>query len=280
MLSNAYEHITNTMDYEIIDMDMGIIKVEFLGIEVIIDDNGDKMFQPIPLKHQFDIAAQTETDNSKQWFDGKWGRYFETHPESFKVIDGQIWASMKLFDRMVITMLSKFLCAVESWLDGEEDWKRHFEEFIYVRCDPKFEQDDRIVKVGRAMNLYGRNAGYQQHGKEGNPDTIYALFHVKYGSPAEKRIKAIFRKHCGKKPKKSKSGEKLKAEHFYVSDATTDKEYVDTLYDLAQTFSDEWNKANELIDFWWLRDYEADEVKDSYNAFVLKCMPWARVSKK
>lgn len=280
-MSAAYEHLMNAKEFQLIEED--VIMIEFLGVKVCLSIDFE-WFLPLDLKIEFDTIAQTESAGIQfaynGWFKPKWGRYFEAHPQDIKDVDGMTYVSMRLFDRIVITMLSKFFAAVSSWMDGEEDWKRHFEELIYVRCDPEFEKDDRIVKVGRTMNLYGRNANYKQHGEEGNPDTIFALFHVKFGSPAEKLIKQLFKKRCGKKPKLSKSGKKLKPEHFMLPTLEKDKDYENLIYELATTYRDEIGseKVDLLLGEWWLRDFKPKEVKKERDEFVLQCMPWSKVS--
>ena len=268
MSSTAFENLMKT---ENIVRDGEYIRVEFLGIVVMLD-NLRQWFNLTNLKKQFDRAAFTKSDNAKKWIEEQYGEYMYFHSKDFKLVNNDYWVKMELFDRIVADVIKR-KCAVESWLNGEEDWKTHFVEFIYIRRDPKYQLDDWIVKGGRAMNLYGRDANYKQHSRNG-PDDIFAVFFVKYGSPAESKLKDIFAKHF-KKIKKAKSGVKLGKEHYLVPNVDNDEQFGNIVIKVAEEFAAVMCQDDLILDEWYKPKPEV-----SLNTFVRNCMPWARVSKE
>ena len=278
MLSAAFNHLMNSNEFQLMSIASGkdtvfyYFDIVFHRLTISISNDG-LLFKPLALKYQFDSYAGTKSKPSvaKKWFVRRWGRTVELYHKEFKMINDELWAPMRMFDMIVSSFLPKFDAAVSLWLDGKEDWLYHFYEFTYIRCDPKFKQEDWIIKVGRETDPDGRNAQYQAHGR-GGPDTVFVLYYVKQGSPAEDDLKELCHERFHQPKKAPVSKEKLGKERFHIPHIHTLDEFYNAVFDLDEAFL---NKHEEgIIDTWaWSFRLSKEENLESMNAFIDKYSP-------
>ena len=272
MTSAAYNHFMTTNDFQKFGNN---IKITYLDITGVLspDRKEIQMTGQYGLKRSTDKAAKTKSSQSDNWVkQTNIAEFIYNFKQDFVWRDGILWMNMRLFDR-VIGYLFKRITAIQYWLDGLKDWQKHLFEFIYIRCDPKFRLTDWIIKGGREMDPYGRDANYQQHSSKNGCDTVYWLFVVAYGSPAETKLKEMFGKYF-KKPEKVVNGKKTGVEHYLVPDVSSEKEFIDIIDDVACKFYDAMDEEEEMIDCWY-----HDSIVETKEEFILRYMPWARVKK-
>ena len=250
---------------------------EFHCVKYKISNNGGWLHLN-SLKNSVDAACHTLSNNTSQFLNSpNMGELRHNFPDYFKVVNGAVWMRVEMFAIYdVIQDMFKRNTAYACWKLGEVDWQSHLFEFIYIRCDPKFKLIDWIVKGGREMNPPARENGYWHHAVEDGCGTVYALFVVKYGSPAESTLKKVFADLFTKAPKKV-DGKKTGTEYYRVPGVNTKESFELKIIEAINDFSKAMDDLDELIDVW---DYQCEKYLGvTSEDFIYKYMPWLKLPK-
>ena len=252
-MSAAYNHLITSNEFEKVLIATAKGK-RIYGVEFHFNDfnivmtNDGLYWNPIQLKLQFDEIAGTKTKD-KNWFRRKYCKSIED-PDfkgDYPVIGGDVWAPVREFDNIVSNMLPKFDNVPKRWLRGL-DCSESFHEILYVRLDPRFDELDFIIKIGRKTDGDGRDSNYKQHGRGGSDITLIE-YYMRFGSPAENMIKKVFVKAHFRQPKFAPvSGEKLGKEHYHVPNVKTFEELYNRVMMVLDKFYD--SMKDDIIDIW------------------------------